>query len=444
MIKAPVSFIQRLKFIGPSIIVTGSVVGSGSIALSPLLGAATGFALLWWLLLSLWSKPLIQAEISRYVIVTNQTFLESFSDMPGPKTKIRGKKASWLVWFMFIGVIPSVAGMGGLAGAVAEAGHLMVPMLSVEMWVATACFITWFILYLGTYQTLERILLGMVFFFSVVTLIIAISMQSTPYAISGPQILSGLSFSFPFEHAALALAVFGFTGISYGEIMAYTYWCLEKGYAKHSGDKQEIKAWIKVMQTDVWATVFFVTIGTLPFFLLGAAVLNTLGLYPPPDGDIIQTLLNMFTTILGTWAKWFFIPLAFFVLFSTLLSGTAAFTRTISDYFISIGLVGERDKFGQQSFFTRTNLIKIIAFAIPLFSSIAYFILPNPITLLLIAGIWAALGLPIINIGALYLTSKLSKELQPRPMTKMTLWITLILQVSMAILILYSQIIGFS
>ena len=71
---------------------TGSVVGSGSIALSPLLGAATGFALLWWLLLSLWSKPLIQAEISRYVIVTNQTFLESFSDMPGPKTKIRGKK----------------------------------------------------------------------------------------------------------------------------------------------------------------------------------------------------------------------------------------------------------------------------------------------------------------------------------------------------------------
>jgi len=338
---------------------------------------------------------------------------------------------------MFIGVIPSVAGMGGLAGAVAEAGHLMVPMLSVEMWVATACFITWFILYLGTYQTLERILLGMVLFFSVVTLIIAISMQSTPYAISGPQILSGLSFSFPFEHAALALAVFGFTGISYGEIMAYTYWCLEKGYAKHSGDKQEIKAWIKVMQTDVWATVFFVTIGTLPFFLLGAAVLNTLGLYPPPDGDIIQTLLNMFTTILGTWAKWFFIPLAFFVLFSTLLSGTAAFTRTISDYFISIGLVGERDN-------TRTNLIKIIAFAIPLFSSIAYFLLPNPITLLLIAGIWAALGLPIINIGALYLTSKLSKELQPRLMTKMTLWITLILQVSMAILILYSQIIGFS
>jgi Mn2+/Fe2+ NRAMP family transporter len=145
----------------------------------------------------------------------------------------------------------------------------------------------------------------------------------------------------------------------------------------------------------------------------------------------------MFTTILGTWAKWFFIPLAFFVLFSTMLSGTAAFTRTISDYLISIGLIAEKEN-------TRTHLIKIIAFVIPLFSSVAYFLLPNPITLLLIAGIWAALGLPIINIGALYLTSKLSEEIQPKPITKTILWITLILQVSMAMLILYSQIVGFS
>jgi len=435
MNKAPTSLLQRLKFIGPSIIVTGSVVGSGAIALAPLLGAATGFTLLWWLLLSLWSKPLIQAEISRYVIATNQTFLEAFSDMPGPKTNLQGKKASWLVWFMCIGVVPAIAGMGGLAGAVAEAGHLMIPLLSVEAWVAISCFITWLILCLGSYQSLEKILLAMVFFFSVVTLIIAISMQSTTYAITSEQIFAGLSFSFPFEHAALALAVFGFTGISYGEIMAYTYWCLEKGYAKHGNEHSEKKAWIKVMQTDVWATVFFVTLGTLPFFLLGAAVLNTLGLYPPPGGDIIQTLLNIFTAILGGWAKWFFIPLAFFVLFSTLLSGTAAFTRTISDYLISMGLVIEEEQ-------TRNTLIQIIAFGIPLFSCIAYFLLPNPIMLLLIAGIWAAIGLPIINIGALYLTNKLDKDLQPKSFTKFILWLTLILQLGMAVLIIYTQIRG--
>jgi hypothetical protein len=165
---------------------------------------------------------------------------------------------------MFIGVGPSVAGMGGLAGAVAEAGHMMVPILSIETWVIAAGFITWFILYLGTNQTLEKLLLGMVFFFSEVTLVIAISMQSTPYAITGSQVLGGFSLTFPFEHAARALAVFGFTGISYGEIMAYTYWCLEKGYAKHGDELNQLKAGIKVMQTEVWATVFLVTMGNLP------------------------------------------------------------------------------------------------------------------------------------------------------------------------------------
>ena len=114
----------------------------------------------------------------------------------------------------------------------------------------------------------------------------------------------------------------------------------------------------------------------------------------------------MFSLVLGGWAKWLFIVLAFFVLFSTLLSGTAAFTRTISDYLISMGLVKEQAN-------TRQKLIKLIAL-IPFLSGLFYFVLTNPFTLLLIAGIWAAMGLPIVNIGALYLVNKLEPELQPK------------------------------
>jgi len=435
---APKTFKERLKFIGPSVIVTGSVVGSGSIVMTPLLGAAAGFLLLWWLLLSMWSKPIIQAEISRYVVVTKKTFLEAFADMPGFKTTIQGKTTSWLVWFMFIGVIPSIAGMGGLAGAVAEAGNTMFPLLSTEVWVFISCLITWLLLYFGSYRSLERTLLAMVLFFSFMTLIIALAMQSTEYQVNLNQISEGLSFSFPTEHLPLALAVFGFTGISYGEIMAYTYWCLEKGYAENTGnDIEEKKHWIKTMQTDVWVTVFFITLGTLPFFFLGAGVLNnvpelqeSLATSSFWDVDVISSLQNMFSLVLGGWAKWLFIILAFFVLFSTLLSGTAAFTRTISDYLISMGLVKEKTD-------TRTKLIKLVAFVIPFLSGLFYFILPNPITLLLIAGIWAAMGLPIVNIGALYLVNKLEPALQPKVSTKVILWVSLVLQLSLAGLIVY-------
>ncbi len=444
MQEAPKTFLERLKFIGPSVVVTGSVVGSGSIVMTPLLGAAAGFMLLWWLLLSMWSKPIIQAEIARYIVVTKKTFLEAFADMPGFKTTIQGKTTSWLVWFMFIGVIPSIAGMGGLAGAVAEAGNTMFPFLTVEIWVLISCLVTWMLLYFGSYKSLEKTLLVMVLFFSFMTMIIAIAMQSTDYQVSIAQVSSGLSFSFPSGYLPLALAVFGFTGISYGEIMAYTYWCLEKGYAENSGNNvEETKHWIKTMQTDVWVTVFFITLGTLPFFFLGAGVLynipelqQALATSSFWDIDVISSLQNMFSLVLGGWAKWLFIVLAFFVLFSTLLSGTAAFTRTISDYLISMGLVKEQAN-------TRKKLIKLIAFLIPFLSGLFYFVLPNPFTLLLIAGIWAAMGLPIVNIGALYLVNKLEPELQPKITTKFILWASLVLQLSMAVLIIDDILLAF-
>ena len=444
MQEAPKTFLERLKFIGPSVVVTGSVVGSGSIVMTPLLGAAAGFMLLWWLLLSMWSKPIIQAEIARYIVVSKKTFLEAFADMPGFKTTIQGKTTSWLVWFMFIGVIPSIAGMGGLAGAVAEAGNTMLPFLTVEIWVVISCLVTWMLLYFGSYKSLEKTLLVMVLFFSFMTMIIAIAMQSTDYQVSVAQVSSGLSFSFPSGYLPLALAVFGFTGISYGEIMAYTYWCLEKGYAENSGNNvEETKHWIKTMQTDVWVTVFFITLGTLPFFFLGAGVLynvpelqQALATSSFWDIDVISSLQNMFSLVLGGWAKWLFIVLAFFVLFSTLLSGTAAFTRTISDYLISMGLVKEQAN-------TRKKLIKLIAFLIPFLSGLFYFVLPNPFTLLLIAGIWAAMGLPIVNIGALYLVNKLEQELQPNITTKFILWASLVLQLGMAVLIIDDILLAF-
>jgi Mn2+/Fe2+ NRAMP family transporter len=95
-----------------------------------------------------------------------------------------------------------------------------------------------------------------------------------------------------------------------------------------------------------------------------------------------------------------------------------------------MGLVRERTD-------TRKKLIKLVAFIIPFLSGLFYFILPNPITLLLIAGIWAAMGLPIVNIGALYLVNKLEPALQPKVSTKAILWASLILQLCLAGLIVY-------
>ena len=47
------------------------------------------------------------------------------------------------------------------------------------------------------------------------------------------------------------------------------------------------------------------------------------------------------------------------------------------------------------------------------------------------------MGLPIVNIGALYLVNKLEPALRPKVSTKVILWVSLVLQLSLAGLIVY-------
>ena len=64
----PTGFARRLRHLGPGIVISGTIVGSGEILLTSSLGAQAGFLLLWWVLLSCWSKSIVQAELARYTI----------------------------------------------------------------------------------------------------------------------------------------------------------------------------------------------------------------------------------------------------------------------------------------------------------------------------------------------------------------------------------------
>ena len=85
----------------------------------------------------------------------------------------------------------------------------------------------------------------------------------------------------------VALAMFGMTGVGAGEITAYTYWVVEKGYAAWAGPNdgspewvRRARGWIRVMKVDAWVAWVIYTISTAAFYMLGAAVLNPQGLVP--------------------------------------------------------------------------------------------------------------------------------------------------------------------
>ena len=125
-IPPPTTVLGRIRYLGPSIIVSGSIVGSGEIIRTSSLGAAAGFVLLWWVLMSCWIKSLIQAELARYTIVSGDTYLRALNRFPGKVWGPKGK-VSWPIWLGLIAFIPGIMGLGGIMGGAGQALSSLLP-----------------------------------------------------------------------------------------------------------------------------------------------------------------------------------------------------------------------------------------------------------------------------------------------------------------------------
>ncbi|MDZ7684348.1 MAG: Nramp family divalent metal transporter, partial [Gammaproteobacteria bacterium] len=435
--KPPQTLGARLRYLGPGVIVSGSIVGSGEIILTSSLGAAAGFALFWWVLFSCWIKSLIQAELSRYIVVSGDTYLRAINRIPGKVWGPRGK-VSWTIWLGLLAFIPGVIGVSGILGGAAQALNLLIPALDATWSTVIVGIAVALILGSGGYRGLEKIMVVLVMSFTAATLTCAIAMQWTPFSVTAQDIGAGLSFDFPMEYLVLALAVYGYTGVNSGETSAYTYWCIEKGYPAFIGDRREddadwltrARGWVGVLHMDVWLTLIILTCATIPFYLLGAGVLNTLELQP--DGlETIAVLSEMFTRTLGPWALWLFSVGAFFILFSTTLAAIGGGGRFVPDYLIELGF------FNREELHLRLNLIRIYVIVVPLLSVISYLFVQNPVTLVSVGAITGALFLPLQSGATLFLQHRyLPKDIRPPVAITFAVATIFVVQVFLAALVI--------
>ena len=202
----PVGFGQTLKFLGPGLILVGSVVGSGEIILTTTLGATVGFTMFWWMLLSCWGKSIIQAELGRYTISSGETVLWAFNRLPGKLPSLKGNtKVSWFIWVWILYLIPSHMTGGGIYGGAGQALNLAFPAIESTWWTVVVAALTSGIILTGTYRFLEKLLIVMVVTFTFITLTCAVLLQLTPYAITWTDFQGGFTFEFPAMAVAVAL-----------------------------------------------------------------------------------------------------------------------------------------------------------------------------------------------------------------------------------------------
>jgi len=73
-----------LRHLGPGLIIAGSIVGSGELIATTIVGAEAGFWLLWIIIIGCVIKVLTQVEMGRYTISSGKTSLGAMAEVPDP------------------------------------------------------------------------------------------------------------------------------------------------------------------------------------------------------------------------------------------------------------------------------------------------------------------------------------------------------------------------
>jgi len=401
----PVGWKQSFRYLGPGMILSASIVGSGELIATTTLGAEAGFVLLWLVIFSTLVKVALQIELARWTIATGEPALTGYNKVP-PKIGRLG----WvnLLWMLL--ALSKLLQLGGIIGGVAVAISIMFPIggdplgfMSLLIWTSIVAVGSIVMLYSNRYSLIERGAVSLVVIFSIVTILIALGLPLTPFAYGAGDIASGLTFLIPAGAVGAAVAMFGITGVGADEITFYTYWCVEKGYARWAGPNDGSEAWvrrangwIRVMYKDAFVSWVVYTFGTLAFYIMGAAVLNPQGLVPEGNG-MITTLSRIYTDTVGEWASIVFLVGAIAVLGSTMWAAIPSWARMYTNLLATFGVLDWQDPVA------RLRWIRVFTVALPLLWAVCYLTIQSPVIMVQIGGVMTGVFLVAVVVAVWYL-----------------------------------------
>lgn len=404
----PTRWRDRFRFLGPGMITSAAVVGSGELLTATTLGAKAGFMLLWLVLASTFIKVWVQIELGRWSISTGKVAVTGYDEVP-PRIGKRGWMA-WLILLMFVQFLTSQA---GVITASAFAFSSLLPIgpdpysfLSIGTWVAILVAIA-IAIHLGNkYIVVEGISTVLVFLVTIFAVVMVFAIQGTEFSWNVGDLAEGMRFQIALGSMGVALSMFGLTGVGAGEITAYTYWCVEKGYAAWTGPNDGSEAWVKrargwisVMKLDAWVSWVVYTVSTAALYMLSAAVLHPQGLEPRGD-EVMTTISSIFSTTVGQWGAVVFLVGAGVALFKTIIANVPSLGRQVGNTLAVFGA------FDWNNRVQRDRWMRVIMIVLPIVWGLFGTVVSSPLALVVFAGILNAIFLMGVAAATIYLSHK--------------------------------------
>ncbi len=406
--EAPSSWGNRLKLIGPGLVVAATGVGAGDMVSSLTAGTEFGTILIWAVLLGAVLKFALTEGLGRWYMATRTTILEGWHSM-GWWASIYFIVYLALVTFFFGAAAPSASALATTA---------MFPgLMPFWVWAVLHSVIFGFgICILGRYRLFERVMevfVG-VMFLTVVGLAVLLTPSLGELAMGTivPRMPEG---SLPF-----VLAVIGGVGGTF-TLVSYTYWVRERGWRSPS--------WIPMMRTDLGVGYIMTGVFMVAMLVIGAELLFANGASISDEGGLVA-LSDPISERFGAVASWLFLIGFWAAATSSITGAWNGGAYIFGDLVRTIRQVPEEqgeEYLSETGIFFRAFLVWIT------FPPLLLLTFDEPVTIVIIYASLGALFMPFLAVTLLWLLNRrVPREYRSGPLSNLILGAALLLFIYVA------------
>lgn len=362
------------KNLGPGPIVAAAFIGPGTVTVCTLAGVNFGFELIWALVLSVVATVILQELSGRIGLVTQMDLSQL----------IRSQFQNPILKFSAIGLVLLAIGLGNAAY---ESGNISGSNLGLQIFWEAPVFkfgtvrlqsgnfliglSALILLWLGTYKTLEKVLVGLVIFMSISFIITALLTKP-----NWDHVFEGFIPSINTSELTTLVALIGTTVVPYNLFL----------YASLAKNKWSSASDIPWMRKDIGLSIILGGLVSMAILMVGAANTST---EITNAVDVSKGLEPIF----GSYAK-------YLMGFGLLAAGlTSSITAPLAAALVICGVLNWSQEIQSQPM--RITMAVIVSLGI-LFSSLGI----KPIELITLAQLANGILLPLISGWIIYIAAQ--------------------------------------
>jgi len=280
---------RRLRTsIGPGIFITAAFIGPGTVTTCTIAGADFGYVLLWTLLFAVIATYILQEMCGRIGLIGGMGLGEALNrELPGRVIRIIGI----IMVVCAIGIGNAAYQTGNILGAALGLSSLTrinvihLYLIDVGLWPIIIGVISFFLLWFGTYKSLEKVFAGFVAIMSLCFIITAVMIKPDFIGLIKGMFLPRLTEN----NLYIALGLVGTT------IPPYNFFL----YASIIKEKWSGKKDLGAARLDMFTAVLIGGIISMAIVVTASAAFFGKNIIIEGAGD----MANQLEPLLGTWAK---------------------------------------------------------------------------------------------------------------------------------------------